>query len=318
MKRLLLMLLGIGLVIAGCGEGDVSDSSVVITVEDPEAVNPVDLVLSAVEQTETLQSFRADYVLKITGMPFIGDIVQPITIVQAANGDNSIEFDLSEATIDGEAPPPDLVEYVFEMRQVGDLLYITMPEEEMGKFANTPWVSIAKDQVTEDELDYFESFDPKEQLNYLLGVDKDATISLGEKVEGVTATRIRGVSTFGQMLAALDAEEQQEMIDSIASDLTSQSANSDEVLSSFETLEFEFDVWISEEGYVLHEIVVIRNLYEVIETIDPTVREMREVFEDLEMSLEIRYFDHGALINITAPPPEDVTPYTGSLDELLS
>ncbi|MCY3577819.1 MAG: hypothetical protein OXH53_10940 [bacterium] len=318
MKRLLLMLLGIGLVIAGCGEGDVSDSSVVITVEDPEAVNPVDLVLSAVEQTETLQSFRAEYVLKMTGMPFIGDFVQPISVVQAANGDNSIGFDLSDATLGGEGPPSDLAEYVFEMRQVGDLLYITMPEEEMEEFAETLWVSIAKDQVTEDELDYFESFDPKEQLNYLLGVDEDATISLGEKVEGVTATRISGVSTFGQMLAALDAEEQQEMIDSIASDFTSQTASSDEILSSFETLEFEFDVWISDEGYVLVEIVAIKNLYEVIEAIDPTVREMSEAFEDLEMSIETRYFDHGAPINITPPPPEDVTPYTGSLDELLS
>ncbi|MCY3635956.1 MAG: hypothetical protein OXH23_10155 [bacterium] len=317
MKRLLLMLLGIGLVFAGCGEGDVGDSNVVITVEDPEAVNPVDLVLSAVEQTEAATSFRIDMELRLTGVPLVGDLIQPASIEQAANGDNSLVVDLSDATIGGESSPSELVDYVFEMRQVGDLLYIFLPKEEMVKFAETPWVSVARDQVSEEELDYFQGFDPNEQLNFLLATDEGATISLGEKVKDVAATRVSGESTFKDVLNSLDVEERQEMLDSFVSDFASQNASEEEIMSHLEKLHIEFDAWIGDDGYILREIIVMKNLYKFLVAVDSELRDEMDEFDDFVMSFETYFFDYGVPITIAAPPPEDVTPYEGSLDDLL-
>ena len=318
MKRLLIMMLGISLVFAGCGERGGSDA--VITVEDPEEYNPVDLVLAAVKQTKAASSFRVDFVLTLTGVPFFGEFVQPGSIEQAANGDNSFVVDLSDATAGGESfseVVDEAVDFVFEMRQVGDLLYLSLPEEEMGSYAETPWVSIARDQVTEEELDYFESYDPNEQLNFLLATDESASISLGEKVSGLTATRISGESTFLEMLNSLDVEERQEMIDSFVSDVASQDAGEEEIISGLDKLHVEFDVWIGEGGYILREVVLLKNWYEFFEAIDPGVSDVMDELEDFEMIIETYYFDYGAPITIVAPPPEDVTPYDGSIDDLL-
>lgn len=314
MKRLLIMMLGISLIFTGCGERGGSDA--VITVEDPEEYNPVDLVLAAVKQTEAASSFRVDMEFRFTDVPFVGDLIQPVSIEQAANGDNSLVMDLSDATADGE-DLTELVGYVIEMRQVGDLLYLSLPQEEMELYAETPWVSVARDQVTEEELDYFESFDPNEQLNFLLATDENATISLGEKVRGLAATRISGESTFLDVLNSLDVEERQEMIDSFVSDIASQDAGEEEVISGLDKLHVEFDVWIGEEGYILCETVLIKNWYEFFEVIEPEVSDTIDIFGDFEMSFETFYFDYGAPITIVAPSPEDVTPYFGSIDDLL-
>lgn len=314
MKRLLIVVLGISLVFAGCGERGGSDA--VITVEDPEEYNPVDLVLAAVKQTEAASSFRVDMEFRLTDVPFVGDLIQPVSIEQAANGDNSLVIDLSDATVDGEGLT-ELVGYAVEMRQVGDLLYLSLPQEEMGLYAETPWVSVARDQVTEEELDYFESFDPNEQLNFLLATDENATISLGQKVRGLTATRISGESTFLDVLDSLDVEERQEMIDSFVSDIASQDAGEEEVISGLDQLHVEFDVWIGEEGYILREVVLLTNWFEFFEAIDPEASDAMDELEDVEMFIESYYFDYGAPITIVAPPPEDVTPYDGSIDDLL-
>ncbi|MCY4271886.1 MAG: hypothetical protein OXF00_04510 [bacterium] len=318
MKRLLLVLLSIGLVIAGCGEGNTSNGNAVITVEDPEAVNPVDLVRAAAEQTGSLTSFRADHVTSLTGLPFIGEYVQPASILQAANGDNSITMDLADTTIDGERLPSELFDYALEIRHLDDKIYISLPEEDMRRFADTKWVSITRNQVAEEELEYFEGFDPKEQLNFLLGVDEDAVVSHGEEVDGVIATRISGESTFEQILATLSAEEQQEMLDSALSFFTAQDISSDEVISIFNELNFEFDVWINEEGYILQNIVFLKNFDQIAGAIDPTISDWIEAVGDIEMTYETRFFDHGAPVTIVEPPPEEVTPYEGSLDSLLS
>ncbi len=315
MKRLLIVMLGISVVFAGCGERGGSDA--VITVEDPEEYNPVDLVLAAVKQTEAASSFRVDMELRLTGVPFIGEWVQPVSIEQAANGDNSMVIDLSQGTADGEGLT-ELVGYVIEMRQLGDLLYLSLPQEEMELFADTQWVSVARDQVTEEDLDYFESFDPNEQLNFLLATDENATISLGEKVKGVTATRVSGESTFLDVLNSLDVEERQEMIDSFISDVASQDVGEEELISGLDKLSVEFEVWIGEDGFILREIILLTNWYEFFEAIDPEVSDAMDELEDFKMYIETYYFDYGAPITIVAPPPEDVTPYYGSIDDLLA
>ncbi|MDE0580379.1 MAG: hypothetical protein OXI29_10970 [bacterium] len=314
MKRLLIMMLGISLVFAGCGERGGSDA--VITVEDPEEYNPVDLVLAAVKQTKAASSFRADMELRLTGVPFIGEWVQPVSIEQAANGDNSMVIDLSHGTAAGE-DLTELVGYVIEMRQLGDLLYLSLPQEEMELFAETRWVIVARDQVTEEDLDYFESFDPNEQLNFLLATDENATISLGEKVKDATATRVSGESTFLDVLNSLDVEERQEMIDSFVSDVASQNAGEEELISGLDKISVEFDVWIGEEGFILREIIHLTNWYEFFEAIDPEASDAMDELEDLEMSIETHYFDYGAPITIVAPPSEDVTPYDGSIGDLF-
>lgn len=315
MKRFLIMLLGISLVFAGCGERGGSDA--VITVEDPEEYNPVDLVLAAVKQTGAAPSYRADFELKLTGMPFLGEIVQPMSYEQAANGDYSIVADLSDFSADGESFS-EFGEFVLEMRQVGNVLYVSLPWETLGQIADTPWVSVAEEQLTEEELEEFQTFDPSEQLNFLLAVDEDATISLGERVNGIAATRISGESTFENLLDSLDVEERQEMLDSIVADLVEQDVNDEEVISSLEKLYFGFDVWIGEDGYILREIIVMDNWYDFLAAIDPEVRELKEIFEDFGMIFETHYFDYGASITIDVPPPEDVTPFDGSLDDLLA
>jgi len=318
MKRLLLMLFGIGLVIAGCSEGDASDSNAVITVEDPEAVNPADLVLAAVEQTGSLTSFRADYITNITGLLFVGEYVQPASIMQAANGDNSITIDLADATLDSGGLPFELLDSVAEMRQLGDTIYISLPEELTARFADTEWISITRDQVAVGDLEYFESFDPEKQLNLLLGVDENAVVSQGEEVDGVVATRISGESTVEQVLAALDPEERQEMLDLIGLAFSSQVVGIEEAVSSINEIILEFDVWINEEGYILQEIVVFTNLSQALEAIAPTLSGWIEAIGNLKLTFETHFFDHGAPITIAEPPPEDVTPYEGSVDSLLS
>ncbi|MCY3911498.1 MAG: hypothetical protein OXF99_08270 [bacterium] len=79
MKRLLLMMFGIGLILAGCGEGGGSNGGVT-TVGDfdstiePETISPAALVQAAVQNAEAATSYRADAEIRFSGIPFYGEI----------------------------------------------------------------------------------------------------------------------------------------------------------------------------------------------------------------------------------------------------
>ncbi len=322
MKRFLLILLSIGLVLTGCGKGNDHNSNAVITVADPDAakdaINPTDFVFAAVKQTEALTSFKATITTRMTNLPLIGEFVQPATILQAANGDYAIKSNFADSAVNGGVSPFGLLNFAIEIRQIDNTIYILLPEEQMKQFADTKWISIDRDQIIGEELEYFDNLNPKTYLNFLLGGAKNTVVSEGEKIDSVSATHVSGQTTFEQLLKALDPEEQQEIFNSIFSNLALQNVSIDEMLSNLNDLNLEFDVWISQAGYVLRSNILAKDIDRLIDAIAPTLSNWTKLIEDVAMSFEIDFFDHGTPITIARPPLEEVTPYAGSLATLLA
>ena len=209
-------------------------------------------------------------------------------------------------------------ESTFEMRIVNDVVYLSFPPMIMGEIADTSWVSVDGSSLTDEELMDVSGIDVGAQLDFLLGVDDQATISYDEEINGVSATRISGKSSMKDIVDQLTDEERKELLDSLELDVATSGRNIENAYLTLETLQFSFDVWIDENRYILRQLIVVDNWYDFLISLDPAIEEEREYFDEFGLAIDMYLYDYGAPIAIVPPPEEDVTFYPGSLDDLLA
>ncbi|WP_419845429.1 hypothetical protein [Candidatus Poriferisocius sp.] len=320
MNPLILVLIGIALVFSGCG-GSSGDGSMTTVGEfdfagDPTEINPVALARTAKEQSETATSFRGDMEMRMTGLPEVGEFTMQMSLEAAANGDVAAVSEWVEDTRDGLGFGGSN-DVRSEIRFVDGFVYVSFPQEMMEEIADTPWASFDIDELTDVDLDNLGNFDTNTLLNYLVGIDDEAIVTLGEDVNGIPTTRISGTYTMAELLDPLPEDQRQAMMDS--QQFFSGMANNDmnDLFKAFEKIPIQLDVWIDQNNYILRELIVIDQWYEFIVAIDPSAEDSKEEIDDLVQIIDMYFYDYGAPITITAPPEQDVTHIQGSFAESL-
>lgn len=320
MNPLILVLIGIALVFSGCG-GSSGDGSMTTVGEfdsagDPTEINPVALARTAKEQSETATSVRGDMEMRMTGLPEVGEFTMQMSLEAAANGDAAVVSEWADDTRDGRGFGGSN-DVRSEIRFVDGFVYVSFPQEMMEEIADTPWASFNIDDLTDVDLDNLGNFDTNTLLNYLIGIDDEAIVTLGEDVNGIPTTRISGTYTMAELLDPLPEDQRQAMMDS--QQFFSGMADNDmnDLFKAFEKIPIQLDVWIDQNNYIVRELIVIDQWYEFIVSLDPSAEDSKEEIDDLVQIIDMYFYDYGAPITITAPPEQDVTHIQGSFAEAL-
>ena len=320
MRRLVFLLFGVGLVLSGCGGGS-GDGSLTTVGEadsagDPEEINPVALARSAMGRSEAATSLRGDMEMKMTGLADMGDFTLRMSLEVAANGDTAVTSFISEGTREafGLGDP---TEQRSEMRFVDDLVYVSFPQEMMEEIADTPWASFDIDELTDVDLENLSPINTYTYLSYLAGINDKATVTQGEDVNGISATRISGKYTMSALLDSLPEDQRQATIDS--QQFFSGMADDDirDMMDALEMLPIQLDVWIDQDNYIVRQRIVIDEWYEFLFSVDPSARESKDEIENIVQTMDIYFYDYGAPITIIAPPENDVTHLQGSFADSL-
>lgn len=316
MNPLILVLIGIGLVISGCG-GDSSLTTVGDFDSDgnPVEVNPVALARTAKEQSGAATSHRGDMEMRMTGLPEVDGLVMRMSFEVAANGDTAAISHWADDTRDGIGVG-DSSDVKSEMRFVGDLLYISWPQEIMEEIATTPWASFDIDELTEVDLDILRSFDTSTFLNHLIGINDEAIITQDEDANGNSATRISGTYTIAELLSSLPEDQRQAMMDLFQFG-TEMADDVGDLMDALEKLPIQLDVWIDQNNYIVRQRTIMDQWYEYLISVDPSVLFSKEEMDNIVQVVDIYFYDYGAPITITTPPERDVTHIQGSFAESL-
>ena len=309
MRKLITLILALAMLTAACGGGDETattvdpptDEVVSSTTEEPADTEapattgaapttapgavPSDVLLAALENAEQMTSGRTEariVILGPEGLPTSTEMTFGFSGEFDAAGNSSFIIDLSQAAgMAGEEIPAEFGDLFGEMevRTIGDTAYLRF-----GLFSmfgvETTWVSMATDDagMTTDSFGA-SPINPADVMSVFGRAISDFEDLGRETIRGVETTHLRTVIDVQQMMDEATAEELAELGD-LGTDLPAA------------LLPVHF--WIADDG----------NIHRFQTSIDGTL-DPEAGFVQMTMTWDM--YDHGAPIEIVAPPADDVT-----------
>ena len=182
-----------------------------------------------------------------------------------------------------------------EMRQVGNLVYMRMPEEFRAQMPEAkPWIEMDLDAMYEEQyganpaqMQGGAMGDPTRQLEYLRGVS-DSVEKVGtEKVRGVQTTRYEVIVDLRKGVAGQDAEVRKAQ---------------EEIIKQLDTSKLPMEVWIDDQNRVRRYAMDM----EVPITDNASASGMPENGE-VRTSIVAEYYDFGTPVDVQAPPEDQTT-----------
>lgn len=247
------------------------------------------VLTQAIDDSTEATSARMEGSIEIIGGDeMVGEFMMNFSGAFSDDSNYSFIMDLSGiAAAAGEEIPPEFADLFGEMeiRQIGDVSYI-----KFGLFSMfgvpTEWVSFPADEGA-DAVGGFTGSNPTNPAEFLEQLEdaKAEVTEVGrETVRGVETTRYRAVFDIDALKEGLSAEELAELEEGLPAD----------AFPSGMPMEF----WIGDDGRIYRYVIDLVGS-------DVNFDANEEQFERMIMTYEI--YDHGADIDIEAPPADQVT-----------
>lgn len=276
MKRYapLLPLLAVLLLGAGCGAKDALD---------------LDPVADAASRTADTGSSRVEFEMD---MKVAGESI-------AATGKGAFDYRRPRGFLSYEMTLPEVGDVRMEMRMLGTQLYMQMPDElgGAGLPSGKEWfgVDLAKslEQVGLGSFDFTRQQDPAQMLRYLQAASADVTEAGYDEVRGVQTTRYLGRMDLRK---ALDAGVDE--LGMSAAEREQARKGMKLMLDQLGSASVPFEVFIDEQG-LLRRMSMDMSL-----TIEG---------EQLQMEMQMDYYDFGVAVDVQAPPAGSVLDITDQL-----
>jgi hypothetical protein len=271
--------------------GSTTEAPTESTTEAPTGTEAGALAVltQAIDDSTEATSARMEGSIEIIGGDeMVGEFRMDFSGAFADNANYSFIMDLGGiAAAAGEEIPPEYADLFGEMeiRQIGETSYI-----KFGLFSMfgvpTEWVSFPADEGA-DAVGGFTGSNPTNPAEFLKQLEdaKAEVTEVGrETVRGVETTRYRAVFDIDALKEGLSAEELAELDEGLPAD----------AFPSGMPMEF----WIGDDGQIYRYVIDLDGS-------DVNFDAEEGQFERMIMTYEI--YDHGADIDIEAPPADQVT-----------
>lgn len=251
--------------------------------EKAEKPTAVETVRVAYRETAAEQTARTAFEMTTTGPRVDPEgSGRPAPMTTTMTGRGAMNFSGSEATLTMDM----FGMGAMEVRQVGDVVYVKMPEEFMAQMPGAkPWIEMDANSVYGQPAGA--AGDPTRQLEYLRGVsDSVEKVGRGE-VRGVQTTRYRATIDMKEAVAERGGEARKA---------------SDETLRQLGVSKVPVEIWLDDQNRV-RRYAMDMTMSMPENTASPEMPEGGK----MRMNMVVEYYDFGLPLNVQAPPPNQTT-----------
>jgi hypothetical protein len=291
-KFLILLALMTLVALAGaCSPPENEGSAAKRAPEKAEKSTAVETVQVAYKETAAEQTAKTSFETTTTSPPMDpNDSGQPAPMTMTMTGEGVIDFS-------GAASSMTMSMFGMgnlEMRQVGNTIYMRMPEEFRAQMPEAkPWIEMDLDAMYEQQyganpaqMQGGAMGDPTRQLEYLRGVS-DSVEKVGtEKVRGVQTTRYEATVDLRKEVAGQDAEVREVQ---------------EELIKQLGTSKLPIEVWIDDQNRVRRYAMDMK-----VPIPDNASAPGMPKDGKVQTSIVAEYYDFGTPVEVQAPP-EDQT-----------
>lgn len=272
-----------------CSPPEDEESDARKTPERAERPTAVETVRVAYKETAAEQTAKTSFVVTTTAPSTdAGNSDQPAPMKMTMTGQGVMDFSGAASSLTMEM----FGMGGLEMRQVGNTVYMKMPEEFPAQMPGTkPWIKVDLDEAYEQQyganpaqIPGGAAGDPTRQLEYLRGVSDSVEKVGNEKVRGVQTTRYEAIVDLGKEAAGQGAEVKEAQ---------------EEIVKQLGTSKLPVEVWIDEQNRVRR--YEMRTDVPIPENAPaPGMPEGGK----LRTSVVAEYYDFGTPVNVKAPPQD--------------